>query len=86
MTIEPISSNPSEEKPIVAEVLEVGEVDQDIRRGRPRLHHVHERLAASERSRALVPGQQRDRLVDGRRARVFDLSQEHLPGLRHTGV
>ena len=59
------------------ELRELAEVDEDVGRGRARLHHVHEGLPAGERPRAVVCAEKRDRFLDGRRACVLDLAQEH---------
>ena len=71
-----------------AQLLEVGEVDQHVGRRRARLHDVHERLTAGERTRSFVRSEQRDRFLHGRRPRVLDLAEKHgvdsiprLPGL-----
>ena len=60
-----------------AQLVEVG-AGRRARRARPRgLHHVDERLAAGERPRPSCAASRRDRLLDGRRARVLDLTQKH---------
>ena len=60
-----------------AQLVEPVQVDEHVRRGGARLHHVDERLAAGERPRALVRAQERDRLVHRGRPRVLDLAEEH---------
>ena len=60
-----------------AELVEPREVDEHVGRGGPLFHHVDQRLAACERTRPVVLGEQGDRLVDGGRTRVGDLTQQH---------
>ena len=60
-----------------AQLLEPVQVDEHVRRGGARLHHVHERLAAGERAGAFVRAKQPDRLFDGGRPRIFDLAKKH---------
>jgi hypothetical protein len=66
-----------------AQLIEQVQVDQHVRRRRPGLHHVHQRLAACERARPLVRCEKPDRLVHGGRPRVLDLTQEH-DGIKHS--
>ena len=46
-----------------AQLVEILEIDENVRRGDACLHHVDERLTAGERTRALVLAQQADRLA-----------------------
>ena len=56
------------------QLVEIGQIDEHVGRGGPRFHHVDERLPARERTCPIVLGEQGDRLLDGGRTRVFDLS------------
>ena len=60
-----------------AQLLEPVQVDDHVRGGGSGLHHVDERLAAGERSGALVRAQQPNRLFDRGRPRIFDLAKKH---------
>src|SRR5262249_13856066 len=59
------------------QVVQVVEVDEDVRGRGPSLHHVDERLPARERACALVLAEQAHGVLDARRASVLDLPQEH---------
>ena len=63
------------------QVFEPAQVDEDVRRGRARLHHADERLAAGEGARAFVRRQEPNGLVHRRRPHIFDLTQEHRENL-----
>ena len=78
MTIAPSSSDaPSAERPIVAELVEIGQIDQHLGRRGARFHDVDERLSARQGPRAVVRSEQAHRLFDAPRAGVLDLSQQH---------
>ena len=64
----------SAENEIVPQLGEVGEIDEHVGRGGPGLHHVDERLAPCEGTCPIVLGEEGDRLLDGGRTRVLDLS------------
>ena len=75
VTIAPISSaalvGGERDRP---QLGQIGEIDEHIGRGGPGLHHVDERLAACEGTCPVVLGEEGDRLLDGCRTRVLDLS------------
>ena len=83
VTIAPSSSaDSSAEKPMRAELGDAGQIDEHVGRGGPLLHHVDQRLPAGESSRAVVLAEQAHRLLEGGRAHVLDLSQQHGASLR----
>src|SRR5207247_1816757 len=59
------------------QLLEILEVDQDVRRGRPRLHDVDQRLPAGEGAGAVVLREQAHSVLNARRASVLDLPEKH---------
>jgi hypothetical protein len=61
-------------EPDLAQLVEIGEVDEHLGCSRPLLHHVDQRLASRERASPLVGREHRDRFLDGGRACVFDLA------------
>ena len=59
------------------QVVEPVQIDEHVRGRRARLHHVHERLAAGERTGAFIRRQEANGVVDRPRPRVLDLTQKH---------
>ena len=69
-----------------AQLVDPVQVDDQLRRRDPCLHHVDEALPAGERAGVLARREQPHGLVHGLRPRVFDLPQQHgasLTGLWH---
>jgi hypothetical protein len=60
-----------------AQLLESVQVDEHVGRRRARLHHVDDRLAAGERTRAVVGREQLQGLRHRPRFRVLHLAQQH---------
>ena len=63
------------------ELLDAAQVDQRVGRAGARLHHVDERLAAGERPRAVVGGEELDRLCERRGPCISDFTQKHRQGV-----
>ena len=66
-----------------SKLLEAVEVDEHVGCRRPGLHHVREGLPAGERAGAVVRREEPYRVLDRRRARVFDRSEEHAADSTH---
>ena len=63
--------------PIVAELGQIGQIDEHLGRRGTRLHDVDERLSARQGPRAVVRSEEANRLFDASGAGVLDLSQQH---------
>jgi hypothetical protein len=63
--------------PDPAQLVEAVEVDEQVGRGGASLHHVRQRLAAGERTGAVVRGEQPQGFVERRGPRVLDVREEH---------
>ena len=66
---------------------ELAQVDEQRRRSNAERHHRHQALAAREHlGVAVARGEQRDRLGERRRARIFESGQFHLALGRGAGT